>query len=180
MLAQPDLKLVRSDPNLDPSGYYTLFVCQLAEQFYGVPGLKQQVLGTDTNPQQVGSPSVAALMRGEIDAAFFYLNGAADANVPYLTLPDELNLSNPAYAAASYTTPNGQTFRGSPIYFSVAPLLRGANPEGAAQFIAYLLTPPGQALIAATHFLPNPVLLGGDQAAAPDAVRQLGQGMYPG
>ena len=184
VLAQPGVKLMRNDPNLDPLGYYALFVCQLAETYYGVPGLKQQVLGADTNPQQVGSAGAAMLASVEIDAAFLYLNGAADANAAYLTLPDAISLSNPdyadSYASASYTTPTGQTFQGAPIRFSIAPLTRAAQPDAAEQFLEYLLSPAGQAIATAYHFLPSPILLGGNTDAAPDAVKALAQGTYTG
>ncbi|MGH3670234.1 MAG: substrate-binding domain-containing protein [Pseudonocardiaceae bacterium] len=52
VLKEPGIKLGRYDPNLDPLGYYTLFVAQLAEKYYGIPGLKQQILGADYNPDQ--------------------------------------------------------------------------------------------------------------------------------
>lgn len=117
VLTQPGIRLGRDDPNLDPLGYYDLFVGALAERYYGVPGLQASILGSDTNPAQVLNTSPALLTSGRLDAEFMYESGAADAGVPYVTLPDAINLSNPAlsatYATVSYTTDKRQVFRGS-------------------------------------------------------------------
>lgn len=190
VLRRPGIRLMRNDPNLDPLGYYALFVCQLAEAYSGVPGLARQILGDDNNAKQIGSPSAAMLQRGEVDAIFLYRTGALDSNVPYLTLPDEINLGNPAmatrYATTQYTTTQGQTFRGGPIRFSTGPLtLFDAttrnplpDPTEATQFIRCLLSPAGQQLVQTYHFLPAPVLVGGDIRAVPGEIQSFIQGIY--
>ncbi len=190
VLRRPGIRLMRNDPNLDPLGYYALFVCQLAEAYSGVSGLARQILGDDNNAQQIGSPGVAMLQRGEVDATFLYRTGALDSNVPYLPLLDEVNLGNPAmaarYATAQYTTTHGQTFRGGPIRFSTGPLtLFDAttrnplpDPTEATQFIRYLLSPAGQQLIQTYHFLPVSVLVGGDSRAVPGEIQPFVQGIY--
>jgi molybdate/tungstate transport system substrate-binding protein len=48
--------LGRTDPNTNPGGYYALFVAGLAERYYAIPGLKQRLLGADTNPAQLLAP----------------------------------------------------------------------------------------------------------------------------
>jgi molybdate/tungstate transport system substrate-binding protein len=130
VLLQPGVQLFRNDPNLDPMGYYTLLVCALAQEHYRVPDLKQRLLGSDTNPEQVKHLNIAKLESGEIDAMFLYLSAAIDLALPYLTLPDEINLSNPAmattYAKVYFTTNMGQTFHGKPISFSAA-VLKNTN-----------------------------------------------------
>jgi molybdate/tungstate transport system substrate-binding protein len=68
VLQEPGIKLGRYDPNRDPLGYYTLFVAQLAEKYYGIPGLKQQILGADNNPNQL---ITANFPDGKSDAAFY-------------------------------------------------------------------------------------------------------------
>ena len=73
VLLQPGVKLFRNDPNLDPMGYYTLLVCALAQKHYRIPDLKQNLLGSDTNPAQVSRLNIGQLERGEIDAMFLYL-----------------------------------------------------------------------------------------------------------
>jgi molybdate/tungstate transport system substrate-binding protein len=182
VLMQPEVKLFRNDPNLDPMGYYTLLVCALAQKHYRIPDLKQNLLGSDTNPAQVSHLNIGQLERGEIDAMFLYLSAAHELSLPYLVLPDEINLGNPAmapyYEGVQFTNNNGQTFRGKPISFSAAVLKNANNPHAAQHFIEFLLSPIGQKLVLAAHFLPSPALVGGDKTSVPGQFRKLIQGEY--
>jgi molybdate/tungstate transport system substrate-binding protein len=186
LLLQPGVQIRRNDPHLDPMGYYTLLVCALAEEHYGLPDLKARLLGSDTNPEQMKSFTLAQLESGEIDAMFLYLSAAQGLGLPYLLLPDEINLGNPAlaatYAQVHFTTNTGQTFHGKPISFSAAVLNNASHPHAALQFVEYLLSPAGQQLVQAAHFLPGPALVGGDAASIPQHLRALLQGdyRYPG
>ena len=186
VLLQHRVKLFRNDPNLDPMGYYTLLVCALAQKHYRIPDLKQRLLGSDTNPAQVSSLNIGQLERGEIDAMFLYLSAAHDLALPYLVLPDEINLSNPTmatyYEGVQFTNNDGQTFRGKPISFSAAVLKHTNNPHAAQHCIEFLLSPIGQQLIQAAHFLPSPALVGGDKTSVPAQLQTLLQGdyLYPG
>jgi molybdate/tungstate transport system substrate-binding protein len=182
LLLQPGVQIRRNDPHLDPMGYYTLLVCALAEEHYGLPDLKARLLGSDANPEQVKPFTLAQLESGEIDAMFLYLSAAQGLGLPYLPLPDEINLGNPAlaadYARVHFTTDAGQTFHGKPISFSAAILNNASNPPAALQFVEYLLSPPGQQLVQAAHFLPGPALVGGDASSVPPHLRTLLQGDY--
>jgi len=186
ILLQPGVKLFRNDPNLDPMGYYTLLVCELAQKHHRIPDLKQRLLGSDTNPAQVNHLNIGQLERGEIDAMFLYLSAAHDLALPYLVLPDEINLSNPSmatyYEGVKFTNNKGQTFHGKPISFSAAVLKNTNNPHAAQHFIEFLLSPIGQKLVQAAHFLPSPVLVGGNKTSVPDQLQTLIQGdyQYPG
>ena len=185
-LLQPGVQIRRNDPNLDPMGYYTLLVCELAERYYRLSDFKAHLLGSDTNPEQVNQFHLAQFENGEIDAMFLYLSAAADCGLPYLHLPDEINLSNPAlataYAQVHFTTNTGQTFHGKPISFSATVLNKASNPQAALQFVEYLLSPAGQQHIQAAHFLPSPALVGGDARAVPHRLHLFLQGeyQYPG
>ena len=186
VLLQPGIKLFRNDPNLDPMGYYTLLVCALAQKHHRIPDLKQRLLGSDTNPAQVNHLNIGQLEQGEVDAMFLYLSAALDLSLPYLVLPEEINLGNPAmapyYAGVQFTNNNGQTFRGKPISFSAAVLKNANNPHAAQHFTEFLLSPIGQKLVQAAHFLPSPALVGGDKTSVPDQLQTLLQGdyQYPG
>src|SRR5258708_30843588 len=52
-LLQPGVQIRRNDPNLDPMGYYTLLVCELAEMHYRLTVFKYRLLGSDSYPDQV-------------------------------------------------------------------------------------------------------------------------------
>ena len=186
VLLQPGVQIRRNDPNLDPMGYYTLLVCMLAEGHYGLSNFKARLLGSDTNPEQVNQFQLAQFEDGEIDAMFLYVSAAADRGLPYLSLPDEINLGNAAMAAdysqVHFTTNTGQTFHGKPISFSAAVLNNASHPHSALHFVEYLLSPAGQQHVQAAHFLPSPALVGGDTEAVPHRIRPYlkGEYQYPG
>ncbi len=181
VLQEPGVKLGRDNPDLDPLGYYDLFVAQLAEKYYGIPDLKQKILGDDNNPDQIVNTTPSQLTDGTFDAEFFYLSGAAYSGLPYVTLPDQVNLSNPdlasQYAQASYTTNIGQTFHGAPIQVSIAPL-RGGNTRAADDVIQLLDSAQGADLLRQFHFLPSPILAGGNINHIPLPLRCQIQGTY--
>lgn len=186
ILRQPGIRLGRTDPNLDPKGYRTLFLFQLAETYYHQPGLKELVLGPDDNPQQVFPEETleTRLESGAVDAGFFYLNEAIEKRLPYLALPDELNQSQPElasqYAAATFTNNRGQTFKGAPIVYTAAPLRQDRNAKGALAFVEFLLADAGRQVAARHGLLAAPVLYGGDRAAIPASIESQLQGEYRG
>jgi molybdate/tungstate transport system substrate-binding protein len=183
VLLQPGVQIRRNDPNFDPMGYYTLLVCELAERHYRLSDFKARLLGNDTNPEQVNQFHLAQFEDGEIDAMFLYLSAAADRGLPYLRLPDEINLSNPVlattYAQTHFTTNTGQTFHGKPISFSATVLNNASNPQAALHFVEYLLSPAGQQHVQTAHFLPSPALVGGDPRMVPHQLHSFLQGEYP-
>lgn len=182
VLRTPGLVLKRSDPRVDPGGYRGIFVLALAEAHYGIPGLKQAVLGDAENEAQIGAGDYAALKRGEIDAAITYLTNAVGAGVPYVELPREVDQSDPAlasfYATAGYTTPLGQTFHGTPLVYGVTIPSAAPNPDGGAAFVRYLLSEPGGGALTRRGFLPSAVLVAGDESAVPPSLRALVQGRH--
>jgi molybdate/tungstate transport system substrate-binding protein len=178
VLQEPGIKLGRYDPNLDPLGYYTLFVAQLAEKYYNIPGLKQKILGDDNNPNQI---ITANFPDGVSDAAFYYRSDATFDKTPFVTLPDQINLSNldftSFYAQASYTTNIAQTFHGAPIQQSIAPL-RGGKTRAAEEVIYLLDSPQGADLVNQFGFLPSPILAGGNINHIPLPLRCQIKGIY--
>lgn len=185
-LEQPGITVARSNPDDDPSGYYALFVAQLAEKFSGQAGLKQQILGDDRNPAQLITPAtgnvLAKLQSGQIDALFTYSTVATSLGLSSLSLPPEVNLSDPAheagYASASFTNAEGTTFRGGVIRPSIAPIEGAANAPAALQVLDYLFSPAGKALLDARGFLPSPLLVGGDSTAVPPQLRHYVGGSF--
>jgi len=53
VLAEPGLKLGRTDPKLDPKGALTVELLKRAEAFYSKPDLSQRIIGALDNPAQV-------------------------------------------------------------------------------------------------------------------------------
>ncbi|MCX6022074.1 MAG: extracellular solute-binding protein [Chloroflexi bacterium] len=184
VLGAPGLALRRSDAGTDPGGYRAVFVMQLAERHYGVAGLTERILGgADNEAQFLAMGGMDRLKDGTVDALFTYVTGAIQGGLPYLVLPEEIDQSNFAmanvYAHASYTNPQGQTFRGTPAAYSATILTAAANPAGAEAFVRHVLSPAGRGALGQRGFLPAPVLLGGHAEALPPSLASFIQGRYP-
>jgi molybdate/tungstate transport system substrate-binding protein len=115
-----DVRLGRTDPDQDPLGYRTLFMLELASRYYGVPNLGERILSRDQLYPETALTSQFEI--GSIDAAILYRNMAVERGYDYVTLPDEIDLSNPDftddwYSNVSYTLPSGQTIRGGLISY---------------------------------------------------------------
>ena len=183
VLQTPGLVFKRSDPRNDPGGYRVVFLLQLAEGYYKRPGLKDRVLQGDDNEGQIAHGDYASLVKtGMVDAVVTYITHAIFHNLPYISLPDELDQSNPTmkeiYATAHYTNPQGQTFHGTPAVYSVTIPKGARNQEGAEAFVRYLLSEPGRSALLRRGFPPIDVLIGGDETAVPQSLRSLIQGPY--
>jgi len=113
--------LGRTDPDLDPLGYRTVFALQLAAERDDRPELVERAL----RPEQV-YPETSLLSRfetGELDAAVVYRSMASDRGFPFRELPAAVDLSDPArdeaYRRASYTLASGETVTGKHIAYGV-------------------------------------------------------------
>ncbi|WP_240148935.1 substrate-binding domain-containing protein [Halorubellus sp. JP-L1] len=122
--------LGRTDPDLDPLGYRTLFALELAADADDHPGLSEGVL----SPDQL-YPETALLSQfetGALDAAVVYESMAADRGYEFVDLPPAVDLSDPdradAYATATYRLPDGVVVAGDVVEYAAA--LR--SPDDAA------------------------------------------------
>ena len=50
VLSNPELKFGRTDPELDPKGYYMIKGAELANSYHNDSGIKERILGEDRNP----------------------------------------------------------------------------------------------------------------------------------
>src|SRR4051812_44690291 len=74
VVTRPDVQVGRADPSLDPNGYRTLLVWQLAERFYNQPGLAQRMLASAParNVRPKEADLVGMLQAGEFDYIWSY------------------------------------------------------------------------------------------------------------
>jgi molybdate/tungstate transport system substrate-binding protein len=149
VLQKPDIRFGRTDPNTDPQGRNIIFVMQLAEQYYHQPGLAAKILGPDVNPSQIFEEATvqARLQSGELDAASAYRLQPAAFGLPYVALPDAIDLSNDrlqsGYAHAALTL-GGKTYHPEPLVYYAAVLKGAAHPKEAAAFVKWLQGADGQ------------------------------------
>jgi molybdate/tungstate transport system substrate-binding protein len=143
ILQQPGLRFGRTDPVADPQGRNIIFTIQLAETYYKQPGLAQKILGANINTTQIFSePTVQArLQSGELDAASAYRVQPGPFNIPYVSLPDEINLGDQAmsdnYAKTSLQL-SDKTYKPEPLVYYAAAIAGSAHPDQAAAFVDWL------------------------------------------
>jgi molybdate/tungstate transport system substrate-binding protein len=178
ILQRPDVRWGHSDPVLDPAGYRSLMVFQLAEHFYRQPGLAKRLEAA--RPSRYIRPKsadlIALLQVGELDYAWEYEAVARTHRLSYLNLPLEINLGDPglaeSYAKASVRLPGASRagadfieFRGEPIVYALTIPTAAPHPGTAAAFVRFVLSAEGQAILKANGFtlLDKPVLSGPGQ-----------------
>lgn len=178
VLQEPGLKLGRTDPELDPKGYRTLFMFELDEQEKAAEsGLTQRVLGPPNNPSQIFPEEqlVARLQAGGLDAGFFYTIEAVEADLPFLPLPASINQGDLGltshYASVNYTNKKGQVFQGSPILYTVTVPSTVKNERGAESFVQYLLSKDRLALLVKEGLFSTPMVVDGDKTSVPAAIK---------
>ncbi len=158
ILLRDGVEYGHADPDADPCGYRTLMLWQLAEVYYGVPGLYQQLdEGCPKNNVRPKSVELIALLQaGELDYAFEYRSVAMQHDLKYLSLPDEIDLSDfglaDYYAQAEVEVTGGEpgtttTLIGAPIAYGATIPKNAPHPELALSFLQFLLGPEGQAIM---------------------------------
>jgi molybdate/tungstate transport system substrate-binding protein len=179
VLEESGMRLGRTDPILDPKGQATLYLSQLAEQYYHQPDLGQKILGANENTSQIFPEEelVARIGAGQLDAGFFYINEAKAAHIPYITLPDQINLGNPSlastYAKAQWTNPQTKAVsKGAPIIYTVTIPSTSQDTAGATAFVNFLLTTQGQTILANSGLLSTPLVVSGDTTKVPQEIQK--------
>lgn len=179
VLSEDGLKFRRTDPELNPKGYYMIIVAELANLHYNDPAIKDRILDGDRNPRQLlpEETLMTTLESGQIDAAEAYKHEAVARNLPYIILPREINLSDPGlsdlYSQASYTLGTGQTVRGETIYFSVTIPDTSRDIDGSAAFINFLFSETGREVLERDGLNPIKPVAEGDLERMPPAVRSM-------
>ncbi|MFB3881341.1 MAG: substrate-binding domain-containing protein [Armatimonadota bacterium] len=164
-LLRSGLRLGRPDPELDPKGYRTLFALQLAESQFGLTGLAAEVAGGPRNPQQLfpADALMPMLERGELDLVFCYRSQAEETGIPYLPLPEHVNLGSPemaeVYSGASYRCQDGTTYLGAPIAYTATPLVCARHPVASAALLVFLASSEGAECVRLHGFRPARALV---------------------
>lgn len=141
----------RSDPNLDPCGYRTIVMFELAATCVHQPKLKNMLLQKDREyirPKEVDLLSL--LEAGAIDYIVIYRSVAVQHQLDYIVLPDSINLGNPGlsnfYATASVEISGKNpdeviTKHGEPMVYAFTIPVNAPNKSLALKFSEFLLNP---------------------------------------
>ena len=168
ILEKEGLKFGRTDPELDPKGYYTVIAAKLANIYYNDSTIKDKILGEDRNKEQILPEEIlkSILDSGQIDATAAYKHEAIAKGLPYIKLPDQINLSEPNYTnfynKVSYKLGTGETISGNPIFFSFTIPNTVENIEGAMSFVKFLLSENGKKILEKVGLNPIGPIIQGD------------------
>jgi molybdate/tungstate transport system substrate-binding protein len=166
VLLDESVRWGHADPAVDPAGYRTFMVFDLAERHYGRPGLGR-ALRDRSEPRYTRPKSadlVALLQLGELDYAWLYSSVARFHDLPYVALPDSVNLSAPQLAdvynqtvvrVPGRTGAPGDTIevRGRAIELAASVPRAAPHPEVARAFFRFLVSTDGQAVLRQTGLL---------------------------
>lgn len=174
-----------SDPDLDPCGYRTEMVWQLAEEHYSKPGLYDSLQIDDIHKNVVRPKSVdliALLESGDLDYAFEYLSVAKQHSLKYVELPEEIDLSSVEfkdfYATGKVEVTGKEpgttkTLTGAPIVYGITIPKNAARPDLAVEFLKFLLDKDGQAVLERDYQSPVVPAVASDRSRLPAELRDL-------
>lgn len=159
ILQEPGIRFGRTDPVGDPQGRNIIFTMMLAAKVYKQPDLVDKILGPTINEKQIFTePTVQArLQSGELDAASAYKIQPGPFNLPYLSLPKEINLSGQNVHSVHpdiNLTVGGKTYNPEPLIYYASVLKDAPNAKGAAAFLEWLKGNEAQAIFRRFYYDP--------------------------
>jgi molybdate/tungstate transport system substrate-binding protein len=147
-----------SEPELDPCGYRTLLVWQLAEKHYRIPGLYDSL--DAKRPKKHIRPKETDLLSllefGELDFVFMYRSVAIQHRYSFIELPKEINLGyvdkSEFYKQAAVTltgkTPGEKIeITGEPMVYGITVPQNGLQKEWGIRLVEFILSPAGQKIM---------------------------------
>jgi len=153
IMMREDVSWGNSEPDLDPCGYRSMMVLQLAEIHYGEDGLYEKAL---KHPRHFTRPKaielVAQVESGAMDYAFEYRSVAVQHGLDYVALPPQINLKEVRLAdyykqarieIAGKEPGTKETMVGQPIVYGFTIPKQAPSPELALQFAQFILDQEG-------------------------------------
>jgi len=158
ILLREDVEYGHSEPNADPCGYRSQLVWKLAEKYYEEDNLYKN-LADGCPPKNVRPKEtdlIALLEVGELDYIFIYRSVAEQHGMPYVLLPEKINLKTDKYsgfyAQVSYDVSGKKpgefiSKTGKPMVYGYTIPFNPPNPAGAMAFAKFLAGPEGQRIM---------------------------------
>ena len=179
VLAQPGVHIGRSNPAADPSGYQILQMLKLAQGYYHDSSISASVLknSPDSSVAETETSLIGALQSGQIDYLAIYRSDALQNHFKYIHLPAQISLSDPAlaktYATVTTQGATGSSVKAKPIIYGMTVPTNAPDRALGEQFVAFVLSPQGQAIMRANGFVVLSPALASDQSAVPASIRPL-------
>jgi molybdate/tungstate transport system substrate-binding protein len=191
ILIMPGVEIGGGNPFLDPGAYRAPMIFQLAEAYYKVPNLYNNML------KHLVSSGQGAALGKQFDFQFSYEHNAratalANPDYRYVDLPDEINMSDPARDAwyrqnAVVVMPGLGTPRsartiavpGTHVAWGITLMNDAPNKENAIKFLQLLLSSAGTASLNENGPAPiSPALVSpADFHKLPESLRPLVKAM---
>lgn len=179
LMAKPNFHLGRTDPNADPQGQYFVMMMHLAEKEYHLPsGTANKILGSLSNSKEVYSETdiLSRLQSGQMDASSAYLPEAVEKHLPYIKLPNTLNMGSPAdaklYASQKLKLSDGSTVTGAPIEIYVTTIKGTPDQSAGVSFAKFTLSKQGLNIYRKMGYTITPFETWGKTADIPKAIAQ--------
>ncbi len=176
ILRKSDVKWGFSNPNMDPCGYRSPIVIQLAEFEYGDDMIFEDLIEansditvsetdgiytidtnmTDLNPtdkvkiRDKSVELVTFVQAGGLDYAFEYSSVAKQHELKFLELPESIDLSSDVYEDTYKKVKVRKTTKistGKPIVYGLTILNNAPNPALAEEFVKYIINDFGQGVL---------------------------------
>ena len=176
ILRRSDVKWGFSNPNMDPCGYRSPMVIQLAEFEYGDDMIFEDLIEansditvsetdgiytidtnmTDLNPtdrlmiREKSVELVTFVQAGGLDYAFEYSSVAKQHGLEFLELPESIDLSSEDYENTYKSIEVRKTTEistGSPIVYGLTIPNNALNPALAEEFVKYIINESGQGVL---------------------------------
>jgi molybdate/tungstate transport system substrate-binding protein len=174
VLADPEVRYGFSNPNMDPCGYRSPMVMQLAELHYLDSEILEELvisrsnitvkeegdkyrisapesLDPDTSELSIRPKSVdlvSMLQSGGLDYAFEYMSVAKQHGLKFVTLPRAIDLSSTKYSdtygRVSVETSDGNVKKAKPIVYGITVPTNARHPKLAREFVRFIISEVGR------------------------------------
>lgn len=158
ILLRENVEFGHSEPNADPCGYRSQLVWKLAEKYYRENNLYQRLSDDcpDNNVRPKETDLIALLEAGSLDYIFIYRSVAEQHNMPYVKLPDKINLKTQKhsdfYKQAKYDVSGSKpgekiTKVGQPMVYGITIPDNAPNRKAAELFVGFVIDKNGQEIL---------------------------------
>jgi molybdate/tungstate transport system substrate-binding protein len=174
VLANKDVRFGFSNPNMDPCGYRSTMVLQLAELHYLDSKIMDHLVVENSSIKvekegdtyQINVPGsispntaqltirnketdlVALLQSGGLDYGFNYMSVAKQHGLKYINLPRQLDLSSTrhtdTYNRVSVRTSDGKVKKAKPIVYGITVPTNARHPKLAREFVRFIISEVGR------------------------------------
>jgi molybdate/tungstate transport system substrate-binding protein len=187
VLSRDDVVIGHSDPAVDPGGYRSVMTMQLGKTEFDGEKLYddatyQKLRDNSTVPTGTETNLEGQLKAGKLDYVFYYQSISSTAELPWIDLQPEVDLSKATakyakhYAKAEVETDSG-TFTGAPIAYGMTVPGVTDTSELGAKWVEYMASDAGKQILKDKGLQPvSPIVVPkSGQDAVPDRVMEVAE-----